>query len=341
MAASALNTTTVQYPIWIEDDKIHCDEDGLKHHMASNLDYNENAAIGTARQISEHMNLSLEYFWSATAEFMNTEALRVILQTIKHSQLIYLISYQGGVWSRTALYYCAVYERSDVIAVILDCCVSEEECYQLLSSITDLQERLTPLHISCTRGDTESVRVILNHVNQNMRYSLLGMANVRSNTPLHNASYRCQTDVMKVIHESVTQTQWINLLQMKGYGEITVLQKAAYDDEQSLIDTIRNSVSDEEWLQLLSTPLPAYSPMIHNYEENYQRADRWIDEMRAAAKVRSVLQIENHSGMLSSCMKRSSQTHVYSEIQLTMVTPSLLITTSQISKLADNLKFQV
>ena len=299
MAASALNTTTVQYPIWIEDDKIHCDEDGLKHHMASNLDYNENAAIRTARQITEHMNLSLEYIWSAAAEFMNTEALRVILQTIKHSQLIYLISYQGGVWSRTALYYCAVYERSDVIAVILDCCVSEEECYQLLSSITDLRERLTPLHISCTRGDTESVRVILNHVNQNMRYSLLGMANVRSNTPLHNASYRCQTDVMKVIHESVTQTQWINLLQQKGCAERTVIQKAAYWNTIPTIETIRNGVSDDEWLQLLNTPLPDRSASSRDYhnEYNYQQATSIIDELRAAARVKSAILIHDNTGL--------------------------------------------
>ena len=103
-------------------------------------------------------------------------------------------------------------------------------------------------------------------------------------------------DVMKAIHKSVTQTQWINLLQMESNRGLTVLHYAAYGDNQSSIDTIRDSVSDQEWLHLLSTPLPENNQRIHK-ENFYQRAVSTLDELRAAARVKSVLQTENNSGV--------------------------------------------
>ena len=184
--------------------------------------------------------------------------------------------------------------------MILDCCVSEDECYQLFS-ITDLWRR-RPLHYSCIAGDTESVRVMLNHINQDMWYSLLQFRDRYSNTPLHYTSYNGHTDVFKMIHGSVTHTQWINLLQMKGRVEMTVLQTAAYFDKQArCIETIRESVSDEVWINLLSTPLPEYSGNIH-HETPYQRAVSKIEELRTdelitAARVKSALLIANQSGM--------------------------------------------
>ena len=181
-----------------------------------------------------------------------------------------------------------------MIEMILDCCVSEEQCYQLLSITVWLRQ--TPLHRSCIAGDTESVRVMLNHINQDMRYSLLQLREMFSNTPLHYASHDGYTDIMKLINEAVTHTQWINLLQMKGLGEMTVLQTAAYWDRQSrCIETIRESVSDEEWIKLLSTPLPQYDPWCHD-EAQYQRAVSKIDELGTAARVKSALLIANQSG---------------------------------------------
>ena len=65
---------------------------------------------------------------------MSTEAIRVILQSIEHNQLVYMLSYQYLSYEYAAIHYCAQYERSDVIALIVDC-VSEEECNQLLSIV--------------------------------------------------------------------------------------------------------------------------------------------------------------------------------------------------------------
>ena len=301
-AASASNTTTLQYPIyhmWIVDNKIYCDEAELKHHLIQKLNYDEDNACRVIQQITELLNNSNglygpKDFWSEAAKKMSTEVIRVILQSIEHTQLIYMLSYQDVLGGDTALHECAANKRSDVIEMILDCCVSEEQCYQLLS-ITD-RWRQTPFHWSCGAGDTESVRLMLNHINQDMRYSLLQMRDMWSNTPLHHASRDGHTDVMKMIHESVTQTQWINLLQMKGLGEMTVLQTAAYWDRQSrCIETIRESVSAEEWIKLLSTPLPQYDPWCHD-EAEYQRAVSKIDELRTAARVKSALLIANKSG---------------------------------------------
>ena len=111
--------------------------------------------------------------------------------------------------------------------------------------------------MSCFEGDTESVRVMLNHINRDMRYLLLHMTTTDGRSPLHIASYNDHAGVMKVIHESVTHTQWI---------------------------------------ELLSTPLPQYNQWIHNID-GYQRAVSGIAELRAAARVKSALQTENHSGM--------------------------------------------
>ena len=295
-AASASNTTTLQYPMWIVDDKIYCDEAELKHHLIQKLNYNEDNACRVIQQITELLNNNngLRGFWRKAAEKMSTEVIRVILQSIEHTQLIYMLSYRDVLGDTAALYWCADNKRSDVIEMILDCCVSEEQCYQLLISITD-SLGWTPLHASCIIGDTESVRVMLNHINQDMRYSLLQMRDRLSNTPLHHASLNGHTDVMKMIHESVTQTQWINLLQMKGFAEMTVLQTAAYWDEQSsCIETIRESVSDEEWMKLVSTHLPEDH---RRYDETkYQRAVSKIDELRTAARVKSALLIANQSG---------------------------------------------
>ena len=186
-AASASNTTTLQYPMWIVDDKIYCDEAELKHHLIQKLNYNEDNACRVIQQITELLNNNngLRGFWSEAAKKMSTEVIRVILQSIEHTQLIYMLSYQD-VLGCTALLWCAHNKRSDVIEMILDCCVSEEQCYQLLS-ITDWASQ-TPLHRPCVAGDTESVRVMLNHINQDMRYSLLHMRDEFSNTPLQYVS---------------------------------------------------------------------------------------------------------------------------------------------------------
>ena len=294
MAASASNTTTVQYPIWIDGDKISCDDAKLKYHLTHELNYNENDAARIIQQINGHIKRSLPaYFWMIAAEHMSTGAIRVLLHSIEHSHLVRLLHYQD--WAGyTALYHCSAQKNNEVIKVILDS-VSEDECYQLLS-ITDY-DGYTTLHDSCWGGDSESVRVMLNHVNQDARYSLLQMTNGDVNTPLQRASYNGHTETMIVIHESVTNTQWINLLQMKGDAWMTVLQEAVYWDFQTSINTIRDSVSDEEWIQLLSTPLPEYNEWGMHEKQNYQRAVSWIDKLRAAARVKSVSQTENISGM--------------------------------------------
>ena len=294
MAASASNTTTGQYPIWIDGDKISCDDAKLKYHLTHELNYNENDSIGITQQINGHIKRSLPaYFWMIAAEHMSTEAIRVLLHSIEHSHLVRLLHYQD--WAGyTALYHCSAQKNNEVIKVILDS-VSEDECYQLLS-ITDY-DGYTTLHDSCWGGDSESVRVMLNHVNQDARYSLLQMTNGDVNTPLQRASYNGHTETMIVIHESVTHTQWINLLHMNEDRKMTVLQTAAYEDKQSVcIETIRESVSDEEWIHLISTPLPEYNPR-HHYEAEYQQAVSVIDELRTAARVKSALLIANQSGM--------------------------------------------
>ena len=83
---------------------------------------------------------------------------------------------------------------------------------------------------------------------------------------------------------------------MKEPWDMTVLQYAAYEGKECSIDSMRNSVSDDEWLHLVSTPLTEYYQRIHN-KENYQHAVSRIDELRAAARVKSVLQTENNSGL--------------------------------------------
>ena len=122
------------------------------------------------------------------------------------------------------------------------------------------------------------------------------MTNNDGDTLPHVASHGDHTDVTKVMHESVTQTQWIHLLQMKGWEQMTILQMAVYSYKQSSIETIRDSVSDEKWIQLVSTPLPEYNQMIH-MKNIYQQAVSRIDELRAAARVKSALQTENNSGV--------------------------------------------
>ena len=299
-AASASNTTTLQYPMWIVDNKIYCDEAVLKHHLIQKLDYNEDNVCRVIQQITElFYNSNGRFdFWEEAAKNISTEVIRVILQSIEHTQLIYMLSYRVG--ECTALHQYAYNKRSDVIEMILDCCVSEEQCYKLLISNTNgaswaFAWGWTPLHVSCGRGDTESGRVMLNHINLDMRYSLLKMRDMFSDTPLHCASRYGHTDVMMLIHKSVTQTQWINLLHMKGADEMTVLQAAAYFDKQSgCIETIRESVSDEEWIKLLSTPLPEYIRRYNN--AMYQRAVSKIDELRTAVRVKSALLIANLSG---------------------------------------------
>ena len=220
-------------------------------------------------EITKHINGNLQYFWDKVARNMSTESLRVILQSVQHSQLNCMLSYPDSSYY-TALNCCAYNLRGDMIKMILDC-VNENECYSYLGT-TEGKWGLAPIHWSCSKGDTESVRTMLCHLNQDKRYSLLQKTqDVFRNTPLHDASFGGHTDIMKVVHESVTQTQWMNLLELNGFRELTVLQIAAYQDRQSCIETIRDSVSDEVWIELLSSSLPEYDRWQHN-ELKYQRA---------------------------------------------------------------------
>ena len=189
MAASAYNTSVVQYPIWIERNVLYCDEGKLKDHITHKLNYKENDADRIIQQINGHIKYDLYDFWWSAVKNMSTEAVEVLLHSIKHveySQPFGMLSYQGGYRQDTALHRCADNKNNEVIKVILDS-VSEEECYQLLSIKDNL--RWTPLHRSCWEGDTESVRVMLNHINQDMRYSLLQITNNASETPLRSEEH--------------------------------------------------------------------------------------------------------------------------------------------------------
>ena len=108
-AASASNTTTLQYPMWIVDDKIYCDEAELKHHLIQKLNYNEDNACRVIQQITELLNNNngLRGFWREAAEKMSTEVIRVILQSIEHTQLIYMLSYKDVLGGDTVLHECA------------------------------------------------------------------------------------------------------------------------------------------------------------------------------------------------------------------------------------------
>ena len=93
MAASESITTTLQYPIWIEDGKIHFDEAGLLSHLAQNLHYSVYDAIKIMGEITKHINRNLQYFWDKAARNMSTESIRVILQSVQHCQLNCMLSY--------------------------------------------------------------------------------------------------------------------------------------------------------------------------------------------------------------------------------------------------------
>ena len=97
MAASA-SITTGQYPLWIEENEIYCDEAKLKYHLTQNLNYNKNDADRIIQQINGHIKYGLCGFWWSAATYMNmsTEAISVLLHSIEHSQLIRLLSYQDG-----------------------------------------------------------------------------------------------------------------------------------------------------------------------------------------------------------------------------------------------------
>ena len=97
MAASASNTTTLQYPMCIVDNKIYCDEAELKHQLIQILNYNKYNACRVIQQITELFKNRnrLRDFWEEAAEKMSTEVIRVILQSIEHTQLIYMLSYKG------------------------------------------------------------------------------------------------------------------------------------------------------------------------------------------------------------------------------------------------------
>ena len=55
MAASASNTTTVQYPIWIDGDNIYCDEAKLQKHLTQKLNYSETDTERIIQQINGHI----------------------------------------------------------------------------------------------------------------------------------------------------------------------------------------------------------------------------------------------------------------------------------------------
>ena len=198
MAASASNTTTRQHPIWIQEDNIYCNEVKLLDHLTRNPNYNENDAASIIQQINGHIKIyGLRYFWNSAGETMSTEAIRVLLHSIEHSQLSRLIIGQNIWYQYTALHYSADNKGNEVIKVILGS-VSEEEGYWLLSITAYVRQ--TQLHMPCYGGDTESVAVMLNHVNQDMRYSLVQMTSDFSDTPLNIALGLCHTGIMKVIN---------------------------------------------------------------------------------------------------------------------------------------------
>ena len=89
MAASAYNTITGEYLVWIEEDKIYCDEAKLIDHLTQKLNYSGNDAAMIIQQLTGHMKYGLCNFWKSAAEKMSTEAIRVLLHSIEHCQLIY------------------------------------------------------------------------------------------------------------------------------------------------------------------------------------------------------------------------------------------------------------
>ena len=97
MAVSTSNKTNK-----LDGYKIYCDDAKLLNHLTNELKYNENDAARISQQIAVHLKHSLLYFWSLAAQTMGTEAIKVLLHSIEHSQLIYILNYQD-VYGYTAL----------------------------------------------------------------------------------------------------------------------------------------------------------------------------------------------------------------------------------------------
>ena len=114
MAASAFYTSSEQYRIWIKRRKIYCDKAKLKFHLTQTLNYDENDVAKIIQQIAGHIEkYSLSYIWrSAGWMKLSTEAIRVLLHSLEHSQLICLLRYQDEN-EFTALHWCADHENNE------------------------------------------------------------------------------------------------------------------------------------------------------------------------------------------------------------------------------------
>ena len=267
---------TLPYPIWIDDDEIYCDPARLKFHLTQKLRYDETPASRLTQKVTCLLNVSnrVKSFWDAAAEIRDAETVKALLQSMahQHRELLYLVNWQ----KITALGDCHVANKRSELTKVLFECLGEDECIQLLNISGMLEER-TPLHVACGASDIESVRLILQRVPQDKRYSLLELRDCYGNTPLHQAAGAGYTDIMRLIYESVTGTQWFNLLQIKARSRqhsinllqapckgMTVLQAAIHKSNQASIQVIKDSVSNEMLLQLIHTPLPEYKHFRHN-----------------------------------------------------------------------------
>ena len=214
------------------------------------------------------------------------------LRTFEHTKLASLLNVQDR-HGQTAQFYLASTNKGDVLRKILDSLDDTNELFNRLRSTTKLR---TPLHAACWHGDVTSVKAILDHGDQDMRYSLLKMRTEHGSTPLHCGLCSSRTEIFTYIFKSLAREQWYDLLTLHDNNGCTIVHKLAYTGNDALLDTIKDTATIEQWLKLLCMAPPHQGS--RQQEDAYERAKNKISELRTQARIEEAQSCLNKKGMV-------------------------------------------
>ena len=134
-----------------------------------------------------------------------------------------------------------------------------ELCVTLLSSLSPadrlkliLVNKYTALHWATYSGRTETVSGILNCLTADQQLQLLFTQNSDGNTALHYAARRGHTETVKILLDNLPPEQQLDLLSTQNRFGDTVLHVSAHRGHTETVRSLLHNLRPEQQLYLLS-----------------------------------------------------------------------------------------
>ena len=228
-----------------------------------------------------------------TAVALRKHLVNVIMQSVDPSERLRFIQIQaGGAHGLNNIAQC----HPETLRQILQSVSSDDERLQLLQMKTITDWTVLDYAVADDSA-TKIVKVILESVSEEMRYTLISMEANAKWTPIHVAYTQGSCEVLEMMMRLLTVEMRYKLLQRPDVNGYTPLHWSAQYGHTQLIRVIADSLSSQQLIHLLRiTDNKRRTPLQLAAERNHQAAVELLQEYQTKTLIDVALRHADESG---------------------------------------------